>query len=213
MREWKVVVESPVVGVVSRFMLWIDGIGGYLVCAGRTITLGAPGEANVEVPIMADISRRHATIRRDGEHYLIDPLRPCFIDGRTIGESARLGTSAELGLGADWNAAVRLRFRLPHAASLSARLDLESGHRFRPHADGVVLLADTCLVGPAKVCHVVAPGADRTHVLCRRADGTIVFRTSGSYDVDGRKAVETSVVTRSSRIAGDDFLWQLEPLE
>jgi hypothetical protein len=207
-----VVVDSPVTGVASRFMLWIDGVGGYLVCEGRTITLGAPGEANVEVPIMADISRRHATIRRDGEHYLLDPLRPCLVEGRAIAKPARLGTAAELGLGADWNAAVRLRFRLPHAASMSARLDLVSGHRLRPHADGVVLLADTCLVGPAASCHVVAPGARRTSILCHRADGTIVFRTSGPYDVDGRRAEETSVVTRSSRIAADDFLWQLEPL-
>lgn len=196
----------------SRFMLWIDGVGGYLICEGRTIVLGQPGEANVEVPIMADISRRHAAIRREGEHYLLDPLRSCFVDGRAVTEPARLGRNAELGLGADSRAAVRLRFRAPHACSLSARLELTSPHRLKPHADGVVLWADTCLVGPSVDCHIVAADAARTSVLYRRPDGTIVFRTSGTYDVDGRRATDATPVLRSSRIAADDFVWQLEPV-
>lgn len=194
-------------------MLWIDGVGGYLVCEGRTVTLGqAGGDSQVEVPLMADVSRRHATILRDGEHYLLDPLRTCSVDGRAVAEQVRLPAEAELGLGSDDRSAVRLRFRLPHVCGVSARLDVTSGHRLRPHADGVVLLADACVVGPSPASHIVASSASRSCVLFRRADGTIVFRTAGSYDVDGRRASETSVVTRRSRITADDLRWQLEPL-
>ena len=204
-------VDTPPI-TPSRFMLWIDGVGGYLICEERTIVLGQPGEANVEVPIMADISRRHAEIRREGEHYLLDPLRSSFVDGRAVTEPSRLGREAEFGLGTSWNTAVRLRFRVPHACSQSAKLEMTSSHRLRPHADGIVLLADTCLVGPAADCHVTAVDAARTCVLYRRSDGTIVFRTAGAYDVDGRQATDATPVSRSSRISGDDFVWQLEPV-
>src|SRR5438093_1143339 len=44
----------------ARFMLWIDAVGGYLVCLGDEIVIGqaAPG-TKVDVPIQADISRKH----------------------------------------------------------------------------------------------------------------------------------------------------------
>lgn len=194
-------------------MLWIDGVGGYLVCEGRSVTLGqAGGDSQVAVPLMADVSRKHATIVRDGEHYLLDPLRVCSVDGRRVAERVRLGTDAELGLGAETRSAVRLRFRVPHVCGLSARIDVVSEHRLRPHADGIVMLTDACVVGPSPANHVHVLQASRTCVLFRRPDGTIVFRTAGSYDVDGRRATETSVVTRRSRIAAEDFTWQLEPL-
>jgi hypothetical protein len=191
-------------------MLWIDGVGGYLVCEGSTIGFGQPGE--VEIPIMADISRRHAEIRREGEHYRLHPLRSSLVAGRAVTEPTRLGREAEFALGSDPRTAVRFRFRVPHPCSQSARLDAASNHRLKPHADGIVLLADTCLVGPAADCHVAAADAPRTCVLFRRPDGTIVFRTAGTYDVDGRRALDATVVSRSSRIAADDFVWQLEPL-
>jgi len=193
-------------------MLWIDGVGGFLFCEGRAVSFGQPGHANVEVPIMADLSSRHATICRDGEHYLLDPLRPCFVDGRPVDRRVRLAKQADVALGADLPTAVGLRFRVPHACGLSARLDLTTGHRLRTHADGIVLLADTCVVGPAAVSHIHAPQSDRTCVLFRQADGSIVFRTTGTYAVDGRRTTDAAPITRSSRITADDFTWQLEPL-
>lgn len=187
-------------------MLWIDGVGGFLMCEGRTVALGQAG-GDAEIPLMADVSRRHAAITRDGEHYLLEPLRTCSVDGVAVTERVRLYADADVELGP-----VRLHFNVPHVCGVTARLDVVSGHRLRPHADGVVLLADACVVGPSAASHIVAPSASRTCVLFRRADGTIVFRTAGSYDVDGRRASETSVVTRSSRITADGLRWQLEPV-
>ena len=47
----------------ERFLLWVDGVGGYLVSLANEIVLGqaAPGN-RVDIPILADISRRHAKI-------------------------------------------------------------------------------------------------------------------------------------------------------
>src|SRR5258708_5794038 len=43
--------------IPQRFLLWIDGVGGYLVCMGARITIGqATPEAYVDVPLCADVS-------------------------------------------------------------------------------------------------------------------------------------------------------------
>ena len=49
---------------------------------------------------------------------------------------------------------VRLRFTKPHALSATARLVLESHHKTQPSADAVLLMADSCVLGPNRHCHV-----------------------------------------------------------
>src|SRR5271166_5800978 len=59
-----------------RFLLWIDAVGGYWVCGGNEVMIGQPAaDERIDLPILADLSRRHAIIRRDGEGYLLQPLR------------------------------------------------------------------------------------------------------------------------------------------
>src|SRR5689334_16597611 len=49
---------------VSRYLLWIDSVGGFYLCTGSCIRIGqaVPGNS-VELPLLADLSRHHATIR------------------------------------------------------------------------------------------------------------------------------------------------------
>src|ERR1700730_3640884 len=42
----------------SQYLLWIDGVGGFLVCLSHRVTLGqANPESIVDIPLLADISR------------------------------------------------------------------------------------------------------------------------------------------------------------
>ena len=68
---------EPTAALAPRFMLWIDAVGGFLVCLGDEIIIGqaVPGY-DVDVPIQADISRQHVKIRREGEGYVLEPLGP-----------------------------------------------------------------------------------------------------------------------------------------
>src|SRR5205085_1968322 len=44
----------------SQYLLWIDGVGGYLVCLSHRVTLGqANPESVVDIPLLADVSRHH----------------------------------------------------------------------------------------------------------------------------------------------------------
>ena len=149
----------------SRLALWIDGVGGYLICLDDQVTLGqaVPG-TRVQVPILGDLSQRHATIRRKGEGYILDPIRStrlgnCPIDSETL---LREGDVVQLG------AAVTLRFGQPHPLSASARLDVSSRHQVQPTVDAVLLMADSCVLGPRTNSHVVCPGWSDEVVLFRK---------------------------------------------
>ena len=95
----------------NRFLLWIDAVGGFLVCQGDEVVLGqaAPGN-EVDVPILGDISRRHAIIKRRGGEYVIEPLQATFVDGHETCDTTLLSEGDEIRLGER----VILKFRKPH---------------------------------------------------------------------------------------------------
>jgi len=192
----------------TRFLMWIDGVGGFLVCQGDEIVLGqaVPG-TRVEVPILGDLSRRHAKIRREGEGCLIEPLGPVRVEGRRIESTTLLADGDEIQLGTN----VRLQFRRPHPLSASARLDFLSRHRAQPAPDGVLLMADSCVLGPR----------ERNHVVCRDwADDVVLFRQNDQLycracepiEVDGHPSNGRQSITLNSHIAGYDFSMSLEAI-
>jgi len=159
----------------GRLMLWIDAVGAYQVCLGETVVLGqpvAPSESSgsrhrrgrgPDVAILGDLHTRHARIKRDGEGYLIEAIHPLAVDGRSVSMAA-LSDGSEITLGRN----VRLRFRRPHALSGTARLEPLSRHRIVPTADAVLLMAETCVLGPKPTSHVVCHPWPEQIVLHRR---------------------------------------------
>src|SRR5262249_14765432 len=76
---------APPMTPQPRFLLWIDGVGGYLVCLGGRVTLGqATPDAYVDIPLFADVSRHHATLTRETEGYVLEAVRPVQVNGRTL---------------------------------------------------------------------------------------------------------------------------------
>lgn len=170
----------------DRFLLWIDSVGGYLVCLGDVVTLGQPGcGPDVDVPILGDVSRRHARIRRDGEGYLIEAMREVRVDGRRVETVSSLvdGNTIDLGQG------VRMVFRRPNALSATARLDFASRHHTEPRTDAVLLMADACVLGPKRHSHVVCPDWPRELILYRH-QGRLYCRTAGGMEIDGVRYVD-----------------------
>lgn len=192
-----------------RFWLWVDSVGGFLVCEGDSIVIGQPvPDDSVNVPILADLSRRHATIRRQGDAYLLEAAREARLNGANVDQPARLGREALIELGS----AVRLRFRQPHPLSLSARLDLVSHHRTQPFTSGILLAHETLILGPALNSHIVCPGWKHELVLFRAADGPWYCRAAGvELEVDGQPVKGRCLLGERSRIVGPDFSISLEP--
>jgi len=192
----------------DRFLLWVDAVGGYLVCLADEVTLGQPvGSKPVDVPILGDLSSRHARIWRDGGGYLIEAIREIRVDDRLVRRVALLGQRSEIRLGDS----VKLLFRRPHALSATARLDFLSRHRTEPSVDAVLLMADSCVLGPKPHSHVVC--RDWPHeVVLYRHDDELYCRSRGVVQIDGVRREGRSPITRSSRIVGDRFSFSLEPV-
>jgi hypothetical protein len=193
----------------KRFLLWIDGVGGYLVCTADDVVLGQPvRDSRVDIPILGDVSRRHARIRRDGEGYLIEPLRGVRINGRPIERPTALADGMQIDLGN----AVRLVFRRPHPLSRTAVLTFLSHHRTQPAADAILLMAESCVLGPTAQSHVHCRDAASDVVLYRQGD-ELWCRATGKMQVDGTPVSERARLAARSQVVGEDFSLSVEPLE
>ena len=192
----------------ARYLMWIDGVGGFLVCESSEIVLGPPVPGSrVDLPILGDVSRNHATIRRCGEGYVIQPRRKTVIDGREIQDATTLrdGSLIELGEG------VRLRFRQPHPLSRTARLEYVSHHRTEPPSDGAILLAESCILGPAPNSHVVC-GEWSHDVILYRQDDTLYCRANVEFEIDGASCHGQGPLHRNSHVVGEEFSLTLEAI-
>ena len=166
----------------GRFLLWVDGVGGYLVCMDDRIVLGRAGaDSHADVPLMGDLSRNHATLVRNGEGYLLQAHHASFVNGKPVAEQVVLRDGDVIRLGST----VELEFRQPSPVSATARLAIVSRHRLPLAVDGVLLMAETCIVGEAAQAHIPAPalqirsssiarparcGAAPRRLRCRRED-------------------------------------------
>jgi hypothetical protein len=161
----------------------------------------------VEVPLLADLSRHHATIRRDEEGYTIEPLREAWLNDQHIGGLTWLNDSNVLRLGS----ALVMRFRRPHSLSATARLDFISNHRTQPSASAILLMADTCVLGPAPHSHVVCRDWPCEVVLYRQHGG-LLYRSGAPVSIDGRAAAQQGTLTSRSHVVGEEFSFSLEEI-
>lgn len=190
----------------KRALLWVDAVGGFLVCLDDHVVLGQPSPGNsIAVPILADLSRRHAVIRREAGAYVLEPLQSVRIDGREITGPTVLADGQRIQLGDS----VRLRFTRPHALSATARLDFESHHKTQPSADAVLLMADSCVMGPNAHCHVRARNAQHDIVLYRSGDG-LQCRSAAELVVDGEARSGPIDVLSGERVEGESFSFTWE---
>jgi hypothetical protein len=190
-----------------RFLLWIDGVGGYLVCLGGRLTFGqATPDAHVDVPLVADVSRLHATLSRDSEGYVLEAVRPIQVNGQSVtrgflrnGDRVTIGTSCQF------------QFRQPVPVSTSARLDMVSGHRLPVGIDGVLLMADTLVLGSGIQAHVTIPDLKEPIVLFRGKDG-LGYRHKGSLVINGRKSSERGLLGAQATVHCDEVSFAVEPV-
>jgi hypothetical protein len=183
---------APLAAPVSaskRFLLWIDGVGGYLVCLGNRVTLGQAGTGGpVDIPLFADVSRIHAEIHRDGSGYVIDSQREITINGSTTkrtvltpGDRITLGTTCQMV------------FSRPVSMLTTGRLDLVSGHRLPIAVDAVLLMAENLIIGPGPMAHIPVPGLAGQFILYR-AEEKLAVRYAGTFLVDDQPQQNQAVI-------------------
>jgi tetratricopeptide (TPR) repeat protein len=218
-RAWQVVEPVPTAVGVSpeartvepvlaspRFLLWIDGVGGYLICLGNRLTFGQAAQPGVDLPLVADVSRIHATLTRDAEGYLLETVRPVQVNNHSV-TRALLRSNDRITLGAT----CQLCFRQPVPVSASAVLEIVSGHRLVRSVEGVLLMAETLIIGPGAQAHVTIPDLKDAVILFRHKDG-IGLRSTRPLTVNGQRVTDRCVLGAQAQVAGEEISFALEPV-
>ena len=193
----------------SRQLLWIDGVGGFLLLTGQAVTIGGPTSPDADIQLLASLSRRHATIHRDDGGYLLEPHGPTRVNGRQAAEWTELTDGADITLGNT----VQLGFHRPTVLSGSARLSFQSDHRPSHSLDGVVLVADTCLLGPGRDCHIRCPEWEDSVILIHRDRQWLVRSPRVALEVNGHRLRGESEIGDGQVVTGPDLRFHIEPLK
>ena len=195
-------VPAAVSGLPRRVVLWIDGIGGFLVCLAPRVAVGqaATADGQVDIPIFADISRLHGYISRDSEGYLFEALRPATLRGQPVTRTL-LRDQDVLTLGSQ----CQVQFHQPIAITLPA------GHRLPMGLDGVLLMAETLLMGNTVDAHIQVPSMARPVALLRKKDELFV-QSAQDFEVDGVAHRGRCSLMLDSTVSGVDWRFTLEPI-
>lgn len=184
---------------------WIDAVGGYLTFTKPRVMIGQPGNPGVDLPILADLSSRHAEIVRGQEGLVLVPLAETRVNGQT-GTGFLLKDGDRITM-----RKVELTYRQPLAWCSTARLEMTSRHRMPLSLDGIILLGETCLIGPAPDAHVPAPWLETVYLRWSRQRYWI--KTAGPLLIDGKKCAGGGPLEPNSRVEGPwgSFRWEPVP--
>lgn len=208
----------------SRYTLWIDGVGAWQVLTSPVVTIGraqAPVSPllaktsvakkdtsnEADVAVMSSISRKHAQLERVNESWVLTAHAATDVEGRPVDGQVVLPDDCEITAGGS----VRVGFCVTTPLSASARLSFLSEHRPAGAVDGVVLMAQTCLLGPGPENHVRCPQWPASLVLVRGRRGLAVKSRKDIF-VDGSLATGLTPLSSGQVISGTDFRFRLEEI-
>lgn len=191
----------------DRYMLWIDGVGAWQVCMGSQFLIGGPTmeKSAADICLMANLSRRHATLQRTGEDWFIHPHHSTVVAGRSVNGPTLLRTGDAICLGER----VRLGFRIPSVLSGSALIDFESHHRPAHAVNGIILMTDSVLLGPRKDHHVCCSEWPELVVIYRQ-DGQLRCKSKATMSINGERVRDSAILSDGAIVSGEDFRFRIE---
>lgn len=159
----------------ASMLLLVDGTGSALIVRRDMVRIGrGGGSQQMDVPMPADIQSHHADIVHNGDDYFLVAHGPVRVNQKPVSKCLlRDGDRILLG------STTKLVFSRPSVKSETAVLRLADRNRLPQDVSVVVLLRDTCLIGPQESCHVrTREGEDR--VLLYERDGQLLARRHSS---------------------------------
>ncbi|MBI4582505.1 MAG: hypothetical protein HY717_00535 [Planctomycetes bacterium] len=168
----------------DHFLLWLDGVGSFLVFTTDRVSLGRLGaSARPDVAMASDLAGYHAEILRlDDDYFIVAAQGPVAVNGQPAARKLLAdGDVVELG------PHCRLTFHLPTALAASAVLTLHKGQRMEGDVRDIVLMNENLLVGNHGACHIPGPKKGEPVVLSLRK-GELVCRAREEILIDGKPA-------------------------
>lgn len=194
-----------------RFLLWFDGVGGFLVCLADRITVGQSGGTKpVDVPISAGLATIHLNVYRDTEGYRIESGQEVLINGEPLIGPTLLPRDALVTLGKT----CQFRFNRPTKLSQTAVIRMMSNHRLPEGLDAALLMGESLLLTPAPDGHVQVPELSGALFLVR--DGSrLAVQYPGSFCIDGERFQDRGILELNgsgTSVHADEFSFTIEPL-
>jgi hypothetical protein len=194
--------------LTSRHVLWIDGVGSFLVCHAPRITVGhASARPAPDIPLLADVSRMHAVLQRDQEGYALEAFRKAQVNGQDA-ERATLRSGDRITLGGS----CQMVFLQPLPVSASARLDIVSGHRLTFPVSSVLLMAETLVFSGGMRGHVTVPDLAKPIIVFRHKEALAV-RYDGAMTIDGRAYTERAPLEAGRTVIVGEVSLTLEAIQ
>ena len=194
----------------TAVLLWIDGVGSWMMFPGERVTIGGPVEpgssqATADLCVLANLRRQQGTIERSGEAYRFTSA--------DLAEELLLADGSDVPLGPDVNMGVRMPSVLSQTASLvpSGRPwpRMFAGRRTPASIDGLVLLEQVCLMGPGADAHVPCLDWPVTVILFRR-NGQLWCRSQDPIQVDGTEHTEACALSDGAVVGGNGWRFRVE---
>jgi hypothetical protein len=76
--------------------------------------------------------------------------------------------------------------------------------------DGILLMAETLVLGPGTQTHVLLPDVAKDVLLYRHKDG-LGIRYDGAFRINGRPVADRDVLPPNATVTGPDFSFAVEP--
>lgn len=177
-------------GLEGPFLLRVDEGGELLVVRGESVAFGNLRQARADVPILANLAGRHASVRRSMSFHggmqdvVVAEEGEVRIAGASVPRHALShGDRVQLG------PAFGFVYERPSPRSLTARLALLGGFQ-AGGADAVLLMKDRgrdgrILIGPSAEAHVRVAAAKGEVELHAGVDGQIRVAARGGGRIDG----------------------------
>lgn len=191
----------------SSAKLWIDGVGCWLVHWGDVLHLAGPGSdaRGSSLSFNADLSRRHAVLRRREDDHVLEPIGRTTLNGKPLDREAFLKNGDTLGLGAD----VKLRYLKPSNLSTTGVLEFVAGPRTTSRLDGVILLDRNCVLGAGDDAHIKCRGWERQVVLFLKGNA-LWCRPDATLSLDDKPLSSAQELVHGSVLTGDNWRMRVE---
>lgn len=177
-------------GLEGAFLLRVDEGGEHLVLRGETISIGNMRQRSADLPILANVAGRHATVRRSMsfhggmEDTVVAEDGEVRVRGRVV-RKHRLSPGDKMQLGTSLTAT----YERPTQRSLTVGLTLGGGFQVAG-TERILLMKDRgkdgrILIGPSRDVHVRVGTATGELEVFATSTGQIRVACPGGGDIDG----------------------------
>jgi hypothetical protein len=168
-------VVSPPQPTPDRFILHVDGAGGYLVLTRPAVRFGPISSSDrPDVGLVIDPGLPTFTLQRLDEDCFLTSVQPVAVNGSPMTRGL-----IQPGSRIDLSARCRLVVKRPSPASTSIVIDLGSTRLTEGGVGSVILMEHELVIGPGSGGHIRVPAMEET-VLLQWRDGQLVARTTGA---------------------------------